>query len=122
MDGTGRTTKRNRRFLRKIVPYTSILSKELIRPANPSAGAVIHEVLDEITSELHDKDTQNVQKSTVIQMTDADFNAGSTNAVHNVQHNNQPSVKLPAVQPPKTDKQTRPSRVKFQTQRYRQQF
>ena len=25
MDGTGRTTKRNRRFLRKIVPYTNIL-------------------------------------------------------------------------------------------------
>ena len=62
MDGTGRTTKRNRRFLRPIVPYSQLIETKLPLQTFTSEldrntpGAVIHEVQDEFSSELRDKD------------------------------------------------------------------
>ena len=130
MDGTGRISKRNRRFLRPIVPYNQQLAPQLplqtfpadlVRQPVNNPGRVFHEVQDEFTSELRDKDNQFVQ-NTEIQMTDADFDAGLTDAVNNVQPTKQPTaaVKLPSVQLSNTDN-NRPKRVKFATKRYVEQ-
>ena len=102
MDGTGRVTKRNRRFLRPIIPFGQEVQPGL--PLQQYEGDFTRQDRQhqhEHNSKAQD-DTSTVQ-DTEIQMSDADFDSGLTKVAQNVQRE-------------------QPKRVKFQTKRYIQEY
>ena len=126
MDGSGRITRRNRRFLCKIVPFhqeqltklSPILNNELVREIAPPNNAATPTEPKSLPVSDHDADTQ-----TEIPMSDDVFNSGLTDAVKRVQQesNTQPSVTPKSAIYPTSNFNTWEKRVKFATSRYIEQ-
>ena len=118
MDGSGRVTRRNRRFLHKIVPFhQEHPNNELVRDTAPQNAATITEPKSPQDND-HDTDTQ-----TQIQMSDDVSNSGLTEAVKRVQQesNTKPSVTPKSANNPTSNFNTREKRVKFAPSRYIEQ-
>ena len=123
MDGTGRVTKRNRRFLKPIIPFhASNHHQEKLplqqfdnnlarRPINTDAMTAAAD--KSLANRLPDTDTHNTE----IQMTGDDFNQGLTSAVQRVQKDTQQT----SIQNPTSDTNTWNKRVKFATTLYIEQ-
>ena len=88
MDGSGRITRRNRRFLRKIIPF------QQKQPAKLPLQQFYNDLVRD-TAPVNNAATTAEQKSlpvsnphtntqTEIHMSDSDFNTGLTNAVQRV--------------------------------------
>ena len=148
MDGSGRTSKRNHKFLRPIKPYRHALlptqpqhspssSSHITNHSNtgptadqagrPSSTAAQQEVAADksSTGQLPDTDTWSEEVS----MTDAEFDDGLTQAVYNVLNDEitdkQPeaALKFPSIQLSEPDSAVRSTkRVKFSTKRLIEQL
>ena len=112
MDGSGRITKRNRRFLKPIVPFNTQLRqqinpKALTQPNISNTGPTA--VSREATTSLESNQRQTGQQSQpagvkspaiqvsapvtqTVHMSDSDFDDGLTTAVRNVLSQGQPTV------------------------------
>ena len=128
MDGSGRITKRNRRYLRPIVPFIKDsrlplqqFETELRRDSQPA----------ESTSNVHDESNNGSQTQLTqpprpdpfdqsVRMSDAQFDAGLLHAADNVQKEGDKQPRA-VVQMP-TNPPTRSKRVKFETKRFIKEF
>ena len=132
MDGSGRTTKRNRQFLRPITPFNKTLQPQpqdnSTFTSNSGPTADRREATTTAPKRLRDiQSSGNIQPTrpdtlTQIQMSDAEFDDGLIRSVRNVQrvHQNMdtPKPKSQGNQPLEPDTQnTITKRVRFPTKR-----
>ena len=137
MDGSGRITKRNRRFLRPITPFNQQLqSKDEANTINTGPSADSREATSSVTPSqpstakqpvATDKSghVQHIAPDTLPQsrpMTDKDFNALLTHAVQNVRNIPQQYKGTPPEAARNVPTNTQPKRVKFKTKRFIQEY